>query len=313
MRIETDSAEQAKARHRSLAEKLEQEGSEDGQGVKLPAVLRGMLDRLEGELRRNVVSEESREWLAGCGLTVEQMAGQLEPHDEPERKVHLYHCDQRGLPLALISTDNTVAWRAEYDEWGNQLGEESAAHLEQVIRLPGQQYDEESGLHYNRHRYYNPGQGRYITQDPIGLEGGWNLYHYPLDPIRFIDPLGLAQVCSRPLKGSRGIRTNGMTGLDVGVFHAHIFFDDGTNIGYGGDSGLFSEPKTNDYTCNKEKYDDDIMKKAVETVKNEPDNLLFPKGSKQYGNDNYGFIVNNCQDFVSDVLDEYKKIEGVKQ
>lgn len=313
VRIETDSAEQAKARHRSLAEKLEQEGSEDGQGVKLPAVLRGMLDRLEGELRRNVVSEESREWLAGCGLTVEQMAGQLEPHDEPERKVHLYHCDQRGLPLALISTDNTVAWRAEYDEWGNQLGEESAAHLEQVIRLPGQQYDEESGLHYNRHRYYNPGQGRYITQDPIGLEGGWNLYHYPLDPIRFIDPLGLAQVCSRPLKGSRGIRTNGMTGLDVGVFHAHIFFDDGTNIGYGGDSGLFSEPKTNDYTCNKEKYDDDIMKKAVETVKNEPDNLLFPKGSKQYGNDNYGFIVNNCQDFVSDVLDEYKKIEGVKQ
>ncbi|MBJ3456916.1 hypothetical protein JGC22_24745, partial [Salmonella enterica subsp. enterica serovar Agona] len=35
------------------------------------------------------------------------------------------------------------------------------------------QYDEESGLYYNRHRYYNPGQGRYITQDPIGLMGGW--------------------------------------------------------------------------------------------------------------------------------------------
>lgn len=37
-----------------------------------------------------------------------------------------YHCDQRGL--ALISTDNTVAWRAEYDEWGNRLSEESPAH-----------------------------------------------------------------------------------------------------------------------------------------------------------------------------------------
>jgi RHS repeat-associated protein len=192
VRIETDSAEQAKARHRSLAEKLEQEGCEDGQGVKLPAALRGMLDRLEGELRRNAVSEESRQWLAGCGLTVEQMAGQLEPHHEPERKVHLYHCDQRGLPLALISTDNTVAWRGEYDEWGNLLGEENPEQLEQLIRLPGQQYDEESGLYYNRHRYYNPGQGRYITQDPIGLEGGWNLYQYPLNPVEYIDPLGLS-------------------------------------------------------------------------------------------------------------------------
>ncbi len=60
-----------------------------------------------------------------------------------------------------------------------------------MIRLPGQQYDEESGLYYNRHRYYNPGQGRYITQDPIGLKGGWNLYQYPLNPVTGTDPLGL--------------------------------------------------------------------------------------------------------------------------
>ncbi|HFZ9086098.1 TPA: RHS repeat-associated core domain-containing protein, partial [Salmonella enterica subsp. enterica serovar Wangata] len=194
VRIETDAAEQAKAHHRSLAEKLEQEGSEDGQAVQLPAALRAMLDRLEGELRRNAVSEESRAWLAGCGLTPEQMAGQLEPHDEPERALHLYHCDQRGLPLALITPDNQVAWRAEYDEWGNLSGEENPAHLEQVIRLPGQQYDEESGLYYNRHRYYNPGQGRYITQDPIGLKGGLNPYTYPLNPVQLSDPLGLIVV-----------------------------------------------------------------------------------------------------------------------
>ncbi|EDH8416497.1 hypothetical protein CB740_22130 [Salmonella enterica subsp. enterica serovar Enteritidis] len=193
VRIETDAAEQAKAQHRSLAEKLSQEGSEDGQAVQLPAALTAMLDRLEGELRRNTVSEESRQWLAGCGLTPEQMAGQLEPEYTPQRKIHLYHCDQRGLPLALVTPDNTVAWRGEYDEWGNLSGEENPADLEQVIRLPGQQYDEESGLYYNRHRYYNPGQGRYITQDPIGLKGGWNLYQYPLNPVVNIDPLGLWQ------------------------------------------------------------------------------------------------------------------------
>ena len=191
VRIETDSTEQAKARHCSLAEKLEQEGSEDGQAVQFPAALRAMLDRLEGELKHNAVSEESRAWLAGCGLTPEQMAGQLEPHDEPKRKLHLYHCDHRGLPLALITPDNQVAWRGEYDEWGNLQSEDNPNNLQQLIRLPGQQYDEESGLYYNRHRYYNPGLGRYITQDPIGLKGGWNLNQYPLNPVQLIDPLGL--------------------------------------------------------------------------------------------------------------------------
>ncbi|WHP30888.1 RHS repeat-associated core domain-containing protein [Trabulsiella odontotermitis] len=308
LRIETSMEELKKAAHRSLAEKLQQDA-----GMTFMSELVTMLDDLEQELRLGKISEANRQWLAQCGLTPAQMENQMEPVYTPLRKIHLYHCDHRGLPLALIQTDGGIAWSAEYDEWGNMLREDNPDDLEQLIRLPGQQYDKETGLHYNRHRYYDPTQGRYITQDPIGLRGGWNPYTYPLNPIQFVDPLGLAQVCSRPLKGSRGIRTNGMTGLDLGVFHAHIFFDDGTNIGFGGDSGLFSEPKTNDYTCNKEKYNDDIMKKAVEIVKNEPDNLLFPEGSKQYGNDNYNFIVNNCQDFVSDVLDEYKKLEGAKQ
>ena len=65
-------------------------------------------------------------------------------------------------------------------------------HLHQPYRLPGQQYDKESGLYYNRNRYYDPLQGRYITQDPIGLEGGWSLYAYPLKPVNGIDPLGLS-------------------------------------------------------------------------------------------------------------------------
>ena len=59
------------------------------------------------------------------------------------------------------------------------------------MRPSRQQNDEESGLHYNRYRYYDPQQGRYITQDPIGLKGGWNLYQYPLNPIMDTDPLGL--------------------------------------------------------------------------------------------------------------------------
>ncbi|EOJ3644059.1 RHS element core protein [Escherichia coli] len=191
IRIETDNGEREKAQCRSLAEKLQQEGSEDGHGVVFPAELVGLLDRLEGEIRANCVSSESRQWLAQCGLTVERLAAQIEPVYLPERKIHLYHCDHRGLPLALISEDGNTAWSAEYDEWGNQLNEENPHHLHQPYRLPGQQYDKESGLYYNRHWYYDPLQGRYITPDPIGLRGGWNMYQYPLNPIQVIDPMGL--------------------------------------------------------------------------------------------------------------------------
>ncbi len=104
----------------------------------------------------------------------------------------LNHCDHRGLPLALINSRGEAVWRAEYDEWGNQLLEDNPKNLQQLIRLPGQQYDKETGLYYNRYRYYDPSQKRYITQDPIGLRGGLNLYSYPLNPIAEIDPLGLA-------------------------------------------------------------------------------------------------------------------------
>ncbi|WP_181264020.1 RHS repeat domain-containing protein, partial [Escherichia coli] len=189
IRIETDNGEREKAQRRSLAEKLQQEGSENGHGVVFPAELVRLLDRLEGEIRADRVSNESRAWLAQCGLTVEQLARQVEPEYTPARKFHLYHCDHRGLPLALISKDGNTAWSGEYDEWGNQLNEENPHHLHQPYRLPGQQYDEESGLYYNRNRYYNPLQGRYITQDPIGLAGGWSLYAYPVNGI---DPLGLS-------------------------------------------------------------------------------------------------------------------------
>ncbi|HCW1466163.1 TPA: rhs element protein RhsC, partial [Escherichia coli] len=205
IRVETATGELAKTQRRSLADTLQQSGGEDGGSVVFPPVLVQMLDRLESEILADRVSEESRRWLASCGLTVAQMQSQMDPVYTPARKIHLYHCDHRGLPLALISTEGTTAWYAEYDEWGNLLNEENPHQLQQLIRLPGQQYDEESGLYYNRHRYYDPLQGRYITQDPIGLKGGWNFYQYPLNPISNIDPLGLETLkCIKPLHSMGG-------------------------------------------------------------------------------------------------------------
>ncbi|MGU7829838.1 rhs element protein RhsC, partial [Escherichia coli] len=229
IRVETATGELARTQRRSLADALQQSGGEDGGSVVFPPVLVQMLDRLESEILADRVSEESRRWLASCGLTVEQMQNQMDPVYTPARKIHLYHCDHRGLPLALISTEGATAWCAEYDEWGNLLNEENPHQLQQLIRLPGQQYDEESGLYYNRHRYYDPLRGRYITQDPIGLKGGWNFYQYPLNPISNIDPLGLETLkCIKPLHSMGG--TGERSGPDIWgnpFYHQYLCVPDG--------------------------------------------------------------------------------------
>ncbi|HBA9140154.1 TPA: RHS repeat protein, partial [Escherichia coli] len=104
IRVETATGELARTQRRSLADALQQSGGEDGGSVVFPPVLVQMLDRLESEILADRVSEESRRWLASCGLTVKQMQNQMDPVYTPARKIHLYHCDHRGLPLALIST-----------------------------------------------------------------------------------------------------------------------------------------------------------------------------------------------------------------
>ncbi|RMT71980.1 Rhs protein [Pseudomonas savastanoi pv. nerii] len=62
--------------------------------------------------------------------------------------------------------------------------------VEQNLRFQGQYFDVETGLHYNTFRYYDPEIGRFITQDPIGLSGGDNLYLYAPNPYGWVDPLG---------------------------------------------------------------------------------------------------------------------------
>ncbi len=62
------------------------------------------------------------------------------------------------------------------------------------IRFQGQYHDHETGLHYNRYRYYDPRVGRFVNQDPISYGGGFNLYEYVPNPIDWVDPWGLARI-----------------------------------------------------------------------------------------------------------------------
>ena len=105
---------------------------------------------------------------------------------------YFYHCNHLGLPDALTDKAGQVVWAAEYDPWGNLKNEHNPENLKQSIRLPGQYHDTETGLYYNRHRYYDPALGSYINQDPIGLNSGEpNFYAYPKNPLQGVDPLGL--------------------------------------------------------------------------------------------------------------------------
>ncbi|WP_149499689.1 RHS repeat-associated core domain-containing protein [Roseiconus lacunae] len=100
--------------------------------------------------------------------------------------------DQVGAPRELIDADGKVVWSARYLAWG-KLDEQTIA-TEGVgcdLRFPGQWFDPESGLHYNRFRYYSPDTATYISRDPIRLDGGLLEYAYVPNPCLWIDFFGL--------------------------------------------------------------------------------------------------------------------------
>ena len=123
-----------------------------------------------------------------------------EPQGQSEAQPELvyYQLDHLGTPIAAHNAKGEVVWTAEYEAWGRIRNETVSDDLKVNIpfRFQGQYYDEESGLHYNRFRYYDPEIGRFVSQDPIGLMGGINVYIYASNPIEWVDPFGLASKSS---------------------------------------------------------------------------------------------------------------------
>ncbi|ABC30513.1 Rhs family protein [Hahella chejuensis KCTC 2396] len=107
-----------------------------------------------------------------------------------DKQVYHYHLDHLGTPQEMTNAEGEVVWSARYKAYGN-LALKDVEDVQNPLRFQGQYYDEETGLHYNRHRYYDPSAARFINQDPAGLLGGESNYEYVLNPIEWVDPLGL--------------------------------------------------------------------------------------------------------------------------
>ncbi|WP_339533375.1 RHS repeat-associated core domain-containing protein, partial [Pseudomonas mucidolens] len=108
-----------------------------------------------------------------------------------------YQCDHLGTPMELTDEQGDIAWAGVYKSWGlaKEQRSETAkrADVRNPLRFQGQYFDIETGLHYNRYRYYDPQVGRFIGKDPIGFAGGLNVYAYAPNPVGWFDPLGLTR------------------------------------------------------------------------------------------------------------------------
>ncbi len=132
----------------------------------------------------------------------------------PTDTVYYYHTDHLGTPRVMTNSSGTVAWRAAFHAFG--YGEvDASSTITDNLRFPGQYFDAETNLHYNWNRYYDPRTGRYLTPDPIGLEGG-------IDPYVYVDTVG------KPLRNEPNLfvytNNNPVNYIDAEGLQAHQGF-----------------------------------------------------------------------------------------
>ncbi|ENZ8042438.1 RHS repeat domain-containing protein [Escherichia coli] len=106
-------------------------------------------------------------------------------------QLHYAVTDTTGRVQELLTEEGLIVWKGKQQLWGREEGISKEDAPTCRLRFPGQYEDVESGLYYNRFRYYDCDTGQYLCADPMGLRGGDCLYGYVFNPLKIIDPLGL--------------------------------------------------------------------------------------------------------------------------
>ncbi|SCZ74166.1 MULTISPECIES: RHS repeat-associated core domain-containing protein [Photorhabdus] len=133
-----------------------------------------------------LIAQQTQQFTLNLDNRVELMAGEVQTQYAVSAPT--------GEPLALFDPAGKRVWRRPKQSlYGLRLGGQAEnPQLDPGLRFAGQLWDEESGLCYNRHRFYSPEAACYLSPDPTGLWGGENTYSYVHNPTGWLDPLGLA-------------------------------------------------------------------------------------------------------------------------
>jgi RHS repeat-associated protein len=199
--------------------------------------------------------------------------------------IRFIHGDHLGTPQRVTDEAGQVVWSASYLPFGEATVDEdpdgNGVAYELNLRFPGQYYDAETGLHYNYFRDYDPGIGRYLESDPIGLAGGLNTFAYAgNNPVTETDPLGLFQMCHRDM----------LVRLPY-ARHCYARFADGTTSSFSNDGvNSDADPNNPGTVCTD-----------AESV--EKDSCIRQAMQRCLGS-NYHFIRFNCCHCVEQALKE---------
>ena len=226
---------------------------------------------------------------------------------------YFYQNDHLGTPQKITSLNGAVVWSVKYSAFG-EAEIEPASTVTNNLRFVGQYFDQETGFHYNYHRYYHPKTGRFFTPDPIGFAGGINLYAYVLNnPINWIDPYGL-KLYNIVIKGG-GINVMGhnltmhiddrtgkvtyyeVTGPNKGNVHVYERSKNEFIDYYNKRLPELSDKNFNEISTIKGKYDVVEVKGVGEQrVINHLEKMhrIYKEGEKKYP---YEWNTNNCTSF----------------
>ena len=175
-----------------------------------------------------------------------QVRNHTNAEGESKQENNYFHCDQAGIPREMTDKDGNLVWFGNYTGWG-RLKEETRVtdSTYQPFRLQNQYTDRETGLHYNFFRYYEPDEGRFVNQDPIGLWGGDNLYWFAPSVQGWMDVWGLAKIF-RGMKDDGGYPKIESSARGLGVREGIDITVDANGMVEPGKNGMSMSPSPQD-------------------------------------------------------------------
>jgi RHS repeat-associated protein len=225
--------------------------------------------------------------------------------------------DNNGNVTKYVDANGGVVASYTYDAFGKLIAKFGPLADFFRHRFSTKYFDIENGLYHYGYRFYHPALMRWLNRDPIEENGGVNLYGFcGNNGVVKYDKFGLAHFEVRKLSGAPGIIPYSCFGaiiglgpalaLDLGlankwnieILHEHLFYDDGTNVGYG-ETGKFKEDSKTGYRIkDPTNYHDCIMKEAEKLVKPPPYSLI-----------GWGTPKYNCQDYADALRRKYDEIK----